>query len=133
MKYPQDIYAEALSEVLAAPLSLHKEKQVIKNFLSLVQKNNDGYLLKKIIDQTEKRLRARTGVRRVVIETARPQYSLKTKLSSLIRESDIVEEKITPELLAGMRVTIDETMEFDNTLKRKIDKLFRNLYELRNY
>ena len=122
MKYSPVIYAEALSHALAK--SPREEKTIIANFLAAVKKNNDAHLLKKILAETEKRLRALTGKRKVVIETARPYRSLKSKLTRLLRASDIVEEKLNPELIAGVRVSINDEMEFDNSLARKLARLF---------
>jgi F0F1-type ATP synthase delta subunit len=124
MKYPPRLYAKALSEVAAKELSLAQEKGIIHNFLSLLKKNGDSYQLKKIVAEAEKLLRAKTGKRKITIETARPVKKLETLLAAIAEKSDIVEEKINSDLIAGVKVTINEEEQFDGTLKRKIDKLF---------
>ena len=50
-----------------------------------------------------------------------PQKKL---VHAFVRVHDIVHEKIDPTLVAGIKVTINDEMQFDGTMKAKLDKLF---------
>lgn len=124
MKYSPKLYARAFGELAAGALSDNKETILARNFLAAVRKNGDVHQLKKIYGETEKFLRLKDGRRKITIETAREIAGLKIKLKHFFAQLDIVEEKINPELLAGVKITVNDETEFDGTLKRKIDKLF---------
>ncbi|MBI4086274.1 MAG: F0F1 ATP synthase subunit delta [Candidatus Liptonbacteria bacterium] len=124
MKYPSKLYAQAFGELAAGDLNKTEETRLVKNFFEVIEKNNDTHQLKKIFEETEKILRVKTGRRSVTIETAREVANLKTKFGHFLIKTDVVEEKINPELLAGVKITVNDETQFDGSLKRKIDKLF---------
>ena len=122
MKYPPQLYAKAFVSVLEGKTS--KEK-LAENFITLIKKNGDWGKRAKIVAETEKLLRVKEGRRKVVIETARPlSPALQKDLKKFSQPHDITEEKIDPALVAGAKITIDDEMQFDGSLKRKIEKLF---------
>ena len=129
MKYPAHIYAKALTEV-AANLSgsrrtAAEEKKIIANFIQLVRKNGDGRALAKIVALTEKRLRVLSDKKSLLIESARNiAPNVRKMLGDLMRGADFVQEKITPELIAGIRITINDDTQFDASLNHKMQKLF---------
>ena len=49
----------------------------------------------------------------------------KEKIKHNFPEKDYIDFKINPELVAGMRVTVDGEEELDNTLNQKLKNLFR--------
>ncbi|MFH0890476.1 MAG: F0F1 ATP synthase subunit delta [Candidatus Liptonbacteria bacterium] len=125
MKYRPKIYASALAEIAGGKISAERESGVIEKFLELVGKNGDTASLPKIIAATEKILRAKDGIRRVVLESARElSPGQKKSLLDLVREDDLIEEKINPDLIAGVKVTVDEERQLDFSLRRKLDRLF---------
>ncbi|MEK7212359.1 MAG: F0F1 ATP synthase subunit delta [Patescibacteria group bacterium] len=119
------IYAQALARVLTKKPSAAEEKKIITNLLIAVRRRGDTKQLPKIIAATEGILRTRDGRRKVEVQTARPIPSLKQRFHKLIRPSDVVQEKINPELVAGMRIIINDELQFDGSLRRKLGKLFR--------
>jgi F0F1-type ATP synthase delta subunit len=122
MKHSPQIYAKAFSEiVMRSPV---KKADLVKSFLTLVKKNNDQYLLKKIYEQAEKNVREKTGKRKLVVEIARKAKGLDAAVRKIAKKSDIVEEKINPDLIAGIKITINDEMQFDGSMSRKIKKLF---------
>lgn len=121
MRYAPELYAKALAAVAHGNLAPAKEREIVKNFLTLVRANGDGGKLPKIVEAAEKLLRAKTGRRRVVIESARPLGILLKKFSA---GADAVEEKIDPALIAGVRITVNDELQYDGSLRHKLDTLF---------
>jgi F0F1-type ATP synthase delta subunit len=80
--------------------------------------------LKKIYEQAEKIIREKTGKRKLVVEVARKAKGLDAAVRKIAKKSDIVEEKINPDLIAGIKITINDEMQFDGSMSRKIKKLF---------
>ena len=126
MKYAPKIYARAFAEIAAEKMSANEEKKIIGNFLSLIKKNGDWRSLEKIIGESEKNLAVKNGLKRILIETARELPRETEKLTSQIAgKNDLVERKINPELIAGARITVNDTEELDMSLARKLQKMFR--------
>ena len=124
MKYSPKLYAKALSELAAAPLVKNEETELVKNFLKIVKKNNDAHQTKKIFEETEKLLRMKSGRRKIAIESARKINYISAGLKSFLKAGDIIEERINPELIAGIKITVNDETQFDGTLARKLKKLF---------
>ena len=127
MKYSPQLYAKAFAEAAEGARTAKKQAMFAKRFVEIVIKNGDGHQLKKIAAYAEKLMREKTGKRKIVVENAR---SLKQPPAKLFKDflfrSDIVESKINPQLIAGIKITINDERQFDGSLKRKLDKLFRN-------
>ena len=125
MKYSSTIYAKAFAETAAEHRGAAEEAKFIQNFLAIIRKNGDAPQIKKIVAETEKSFREKIGGRKITIETARETKKFPHKfLKHFLKTGDAVEEKINPDLVAGMKITINDTEQFDGSLKRKIDKLF---------
>lgn len=125
MKYRPELYAKALAELVRPSMNENEMQSLIKNFLAIVRKNGDAPILKKILSYAEKFLRKKSGQRKVVIETARPYANIQKKFHDLFKAGDVIEERIHPELTAGVRITIDDELEFDNSLARKMQNFFK--------
>jgi F0F1-type ATP synthase delta subunit len=126
MKYPVKIYAEALAQSTAA-VAPADEAAIAKNFLELVNRNGDGPHLGKIIEEAARILRGKLGIRKVSFESARPMSpAQKKEMHAFAGPCDIVEERIDPSLVAGVRIIVDDERQFDGSLKGKLDKLFGN-------
>jgi F0F1-type ATP synthase delta subunit len=123
MKYNYKIYARALVSALDEAQDLTQKEKIIKNFLSLVQKNKDVRQLKKIIDFASKILYKKEGCKRIVLETARAQNNLRSLFQKFFDEKDVIEEKINPKILAGIRIVIDDEKELDFSFKKRLELL----------
>lgn len=124
MRHPARLYAQALTSLLEKGVSKNKEEEMAQNLLALLKKNGDSKKLSEIIHLAEKILVTRDGGREVVIETAHPIPDLKKKLHKLLTAHDIVEERINPMILAGVRVTVNGETQIDASLRSELDKLF---------
>ena len=123
MKYSVNAYAKALAE--AALDGKAHAPEVIKNFLALVRKNGDEAHMRSIIAAAERFMWKKSALRKVTVESAR---KLKQPVHALFREiigsNDVVEERINAALVAGVRITINEEMQLDGSLRGTLDKLF---------
>lgn len=125
MKYPPKVYAKALAETISRSLKTEEKNVIVKSFLNLVIKNGDASKLQKIAGLTEELLLERTGRRKITVESARPLKKLQAGLIEKISgETDVIESKIEPSLVAGIRVTINKNLEWDGSLQKKLSKLF---------
>ena len=125
MKYPAHIYAKALVEVLGDEdhHAMKEQDRVAKNFLAIVRKNGDEGYLRKILEEAAVMARGKSGVRQVTIESARELGAAqKATLKHFIQPGDVVEERIDPELIAGVKITVNDELQFDGSLRNKLNK-----------
>ncbi|MGC8775747.1 MAG: F0F1 ATP synthase subunit delta [Minisyncoccia bacterium] len=121
MKYDYKTYAKAL--VLALNQKVPKEK-IILNFLNLLKKNNDWHQLEKIIDLAEKLIYEKENKKKIIIETARPQQNLVNQLKKFFPQDELV-EKINPNLIAGLKILINNELQLDFSLKNRLEKILK--------
>ncbi len=124
MRYSPKLYARAFSELAAGPLAKTEETRLVKNFFEVIKKNNDIHQLKKIFEEAEKLLRMKAGRRKITIESARKVNYIGAGLKNFLKPNDSIEEKINPELVAGIKITVNDEVQFDGSLERKMQKLF---------
>jgi F0F1-type ATP synthase delta subunit len=58
------------------------------------------------------------------VEVARKAKGLDAAVKKIAKKSDIVEEKINPDLIAGIKITINDEMQFDGSFAKKVKELF---------
>ena len=62
---------------------------------------------------------------KVTFETARKTTANQKKLlDSFIKEGDVVKEKINPELIAGIKIIINNNKQFDASMQKKLQEIF---------
>ena len=123
MKYSVNNYVEAFVETLAAS---DKKDQVITNFIKLLKKTGDIKHSKKIFEAIHKKLVNSDGGKWVDIDTARELSEAKLKpLISKFSKKDHINLNINKGLIAGVRVTVNGEDELDNSLNKKLNKLFK--------
>ena len=93
--------------------------------VKLLKKTGDIKHFNKIVEAIHKKLVNEKGGKWINIETARESALKKEKIKHNFSEKDYIDFKINPELVAGMRVTVDGEEELDNTLNQKLKNLFR--------
>lgn len=124
MKYDPRNYGQALAAVAAGRLSSEKEKEILRNFIKAVMDRGGIRQWPKILAASEKALREKEGLRKVFVESARPINDVRSKLSGFIQKEDIIEEKVDPEIVAGIKITLDDNRQFDGSLSKKLNTLF---------
>lgn len=129
MRYPAHIYAKALSEVIVKAKGMSEKEQdaVVARFIALVRKNGDEAHLRKLVEEAARFVRGKSGVRKVTMETARTLGTRQKKqLAAFMKAGDVLEEKVNPELVAGVKIIVNDELQFDGSLKGKLDTLFGN-------
>ena len=124
VKYKVKDYAKALTEVLSD--NKLSDKKVAEGLIKLLERQNDLNKSKEIIDLTEFLLAKQSKKKSVVFETARKlSENQKKMLLKSTEKGDIVKEKINPELIAGVKIIVDNEKQLDQTLLKKINSLFK--------
>ena len=123
MKYSISDYAKALDRALANPKS--DKSAIVKNFLGLMRHNGDEGRAKKILNAAARFSRGRNAMREVMVESARPLVqSQQALVKKFLKPSDVVAYTIDPDLVAGVKMVVNDEMQFDGSLKAKLDTLF---------
>ena len=119
------LYAFALAEVLSKKGI--DEKKVVDNFVKLLIADGLSGKSKEILSRAQELMLAKRGGRKIIFETARKTTAGQRKiLAGVAKAGDIVEERINPELIAGVRIIIDNAAQFDGSLKNKLQGIFNN-------
>ncbi|MFA6354627.1 MAG: F0F1 ATP synthase subunit delta [Candidatus Paceibacterota bacterium] len=125
MKYQPEVYAQVLIEGLKSKNN-SEENSFIKKFANSIKKNGDLPKIKKIIEAIERRIVKKDGGRVIEIEFARTvSETALAKLTGQFTKKDIIKTKINEQLVAGVRITIDGEQELDNSLQKKLAKIFK--------
>lgn len=126
MRHSPLIYAQALKQALAE-VSASQQDSVLKNFKAVLVKNGDQFLGDKVVVFLEEILTREALGKVVTIETARPLSSLELEpLRERFSASDLIRFKISPLLIAGVRITVGEDRELDLSMARKLKQIFSN-------
>lgn len=68
---------------------------------------------------------AKSGKRRITIESARVlNRKQKKMIAGIGKMGDVMEERIDPRLIAGLRITIDGQLQWDGSLHKKLESIF---------
>jgi F0F1-type ATP synthase delta subunit len=117
------LYAKALAEVIAEGKVTDK-KTIAKNFAKMIILAGYEHKIDEILELAQELLLQKQGKRKIVLESARKLAPGQKKiLETFVKKGDLVEEKISPELIAGIKITVNSEMQFDNSLQRKLNTL----------
>jgi len=123
MKYKVKDYAKALAEVLSAKDI--DEKKLAAGFVKLLEKQGDLGKAEEILEKAEIFLAKNSGKKAITFETARKLTDHQKKsFSKFIEKGDVVKEKISPDLIAGIKIMVDGDRQIDYSMKNKINKIF---------
>lgn len=115
-------YAKALAEIILKGAKPADEKKIVNNFVKLI--GQDKYA-KEILELAENIVLARQNKRKITLETARKMTTGQKKLlGNLVKDGDIVKEKINPELIAGIKIIINDSKQFDASMQSKLSRFF---------
>ena len=120
MRYSVNNYVDAFTQ--AVKISPHG---VVGGLVKLLKKTGDIKHSKKIIEAVHKKLVNEKGGKWVNIEVARDSALEKETLKHKFSEKDHLNFNINPELVAGVRITVDGEKELNNSLQNKLNKLFK--------
>lgn len=120
-KYKSKIYAQALADAVFDKKT--EEKKIIANFLIILEKNRDLKKANEIISLTEELILKKTGNKKIALETAR-KIDIRNFINKFTNNGDIIEEKINPELIAGIKIIINNDKQLDFSLQKKLQGMF---------
>lgn len=124
MKYSSRIYATALAEALDGKPK-EEQKQIANRFLQIVYKNRDKQKLGRILEETEKIILIKTDTAKVRLESVEPvSAKLKHEIKEVINKNVLFSEKIKPELLAGIKILINDELLIDASAQSRLNKIF---------
>ena len=129
MKYLPSHYALALYQALLGKEG-NAQAATLRRFAGIVRKNGDGKHLNTILARYEKIYLEKNGLKKIEVESANP-------LSPAVRaeieragsgtggdKKVLLEEKVKPELLAGIKLLVNDTLLIDASGMTRIAKLF---------
>jgi F0F1-type ATP synthase delta subunit len=117
-------YAAALA-VIAEETTPATEKAKTAQIISYFAKKKLTDKLPVILKEAGRIREKRGTMRSIVIESARPlSTEARKKITTPFGPKDRITESIRPELIAGVRITINGTQEYDGSLAYKVQKLF---------
>jgi F0F1-type ATP synthase delta subunit len=118
------IYAKALAEI--AFEKKIDEKKVINNFVKLLVNEGLERRAKEILEMAEDIILAKKGKRKITFVTARKTAaSQKKTLQAFAKEGDVVKEKIDPKIIAGVKIVINDSKQFDASMQSKLQNIFK--------
>lgn len=120
MKYSPLNFARAFTDVLRdTPKDGHPA--LYKRFAMVLENNNALNDAPKILEKIKKIIAREDGISIIKIETARElKNPLILKIKSLFDKASDFSLKTNPELIAGLKITIDDETSIDNSLQRKL-------------
>lgn len=119
------LYAKALAEViLKGPASAKEATAWQSNFVKLLVKAGFEKKSKEILEMAENLVLAKQGKRKITFETARNMTAGQKKiLENFVKKGDVVKEKINPELIAGIKIIINGSKQFDASMQSKLQRI----------
>jgi F0F1-type ATP synthase delta subunit len=123
------LYAKALAEIISAEKKTEgpeRSRRIVNNFVKILINAGLERKSKEILDLAEDMLLVKNGKRKITFETARKITSSQQKmLDNVVKKGDIVNEKINPELIAGIKIIINESKQFDASMQSKLQKILK--------
>ncbi len=124
MKHSPKQYAAALLLALDRK-TVAEKKKTFHQFLSLVSRRGDSVRLGLVAQEVEKQYLRKKGLKKVFLESADPVPSkIKKGIEEILGKNIILKEKINPDLLAGIKILIDDEFLVDASAKAQLCKLF---------
>lgn len=124
MKHTIQTYTAALLSALEGKAP-GVQSRILRNFVELVYKSRDQNKLGLILKAVAKKLRKSSGLKEVLIESAAPLTGeAKKEIADIFENKAVIKEFIKPELLAGMRIVVDDELLIDASAKRQLERLF---------
>ena len=118
------LYAKALAEVIAKGKADISKEKIASNFVKLLISAGFEGKSKEILELAETMVLANQGKRKITFETARKSTSSQQKmLEKFVKSGDVVKEKINPELIAGIKIIINDSRQLDGSLQSKLQQI----------
>lgn len=123
MKYSPHIYAEAFWQMVDEKKLAQTE--LCRNFLETVERHGELSRLDQIAAEIEATGIRRSGGNQVLLEFARPvSEGVVEAFRKKLSDKDILKTSVDEKLVAGVRITINGKRELDNTILKRLNKVF---------
>ena len=124
MKFSVRIYAEALAKALDNKTK-EEQKHAAEKLRQILIKNRDRQKLNQILAETEKIILKRAGAAKVLLEAAEPvSDKIKRQIKESVNKKVFFKEDVKPELLAGIKILINDELLIDASAKSRLNKIF---------
>ena len=124
MNYTPRHYALALHHALAGA-SGENRKKMLERFFRILRTRNLLSRLPRILSHYERYDLARTGMRKVVVESAAPlSPEARREIKKTFGVRAAMREALNPSLMAGVAILIDDEILIDASARRQLDRLF---------
>lgn len=124
MRYSPKQYASALLFALEKKSAVERKK-IFQQFLSLVNKKGDSSRLGLIVRETERQYLKNEGLKKVTLESADPvSAKVRKEVEEILGRDIILEEKINPELIAGIKILVNDELLIDASAENQLRRLF---------
>lgn len=142
MRYKAKQYAEAFTDALAdaeragmparpsafaeSSAGMEAAQALTRRFVELLTRHRMLAQAGRIIKAAERLLAKRAGVRRIALESASvlPQ-ALREELAGIFGGAVWLSERVRPDLLAGVRILIDDETLIDASGKHRLAEIFQ--------
>lgn len=119
------LYAKALAQICAKKHSASEENKITERFMALLAKDRLDKKAGQILTLAQEIILQENGNSKIVLETARKMNAKqKELLKKTVKDGDIIKEKINPDLIAGIKIIINNNKQLDMTMAKKLSDLF---------
>lgn len=124
MRYTTKQYAGSLLSVLGNK-GVEKQKEVIRKFLRFLQKNGEAAKRRQIMVEIEREYLEKNNTRKVQVETANgADKTMIKEIKNMFGDKTLISEKVSPEILGGVKIFIDEENLIDASARTQLDRMF---------
>lgn len=124
MRYTTKHYAAALLAALKGKPPA-KKKEVIRRFLFLLRKRGVWPRRQAILRAVERRRLSEVGLQKVSVEApAAISPALRREIGKRVGGKVLWEESVRPELLAGVKILVNEELLVDASAKSRLERMF---------
>ena len=124
MRYRIGQYASALYEACEGR-SESAQKKIARQFAALLRRHRMSSKTRLILAAYEKISLQKRGERRVRIEAPAPvSEQFKKEIRAILGPKVHWEESVRPDLLAGVKIVVDDDTVIDASAKKQIERMF---------
>ena len=124
MRYSINQYATALTQALGKK-SKEERGTIIRRFVQILRRNRDLRRLDLILASVERQWLKERSFAKVAIASASPlTKKIRDEITRAFDRKAIMTQSVEPQLLAGIRILIDDDLFIDASARRALSQLF---------
>ncbi len=125
MKYPPHIYADAFLSLMET----HPEEKnkIMAGLIRTLNVSGDIGNAEKVIASIEEKIARKEGRVKIKVYAARILHeSLLDKIKNAFGNEALVHQVIDPEIIAGVKLVVNDEIMIDATLKKKLERITKS-------